>query len=179
MRLGKNYFEEKKSSFLSIEKDLALIIKQIMQNQDLMKMLYYTQPDCLSAKNLSMKEIQGMLHKQIKLIPVIKVDPQCPNYIIITFSNFTPNATNPEFRDFDLNIDILCHPDHWNMGDFALRPYKIAGELDHMFKDKKLTGIGTTQFITGDNLLLYEDLIGFSLTYKVIHGIEDQIDPLS
>jgi hypothetical protein len=32
MRVGKNYFEEKKSSFLSIEKDLALIIKQIMEN---------------------------------------------------------------------------------------------------------------------------------------------------
>ena len=175
MRVGKNYFEEKKSSFLSIEKDLALIIKQIMENQNLMKMLYYTQQDCLKAKDLSKQQIYGMLNKQIKIVPQIKIDTECPTYVLITFTNFTPNATNPEFRDFYMNFDILCHPDHWNLGDFQLRPHKIAGELDAMFRDKKLTGIGTTQFISGDNLLLYDDLIGFTLTYKVIHGIEDEI----
>ena len=47
MKLGKDYFEEKKSSFLSMDKDLAIITQKIMKNQDLLKMLYYTQPDCL------------------------------------------------------------------------------------------------------------------------------------
>jgi hypothetical protein len=42
MKVGKDYFEDKKSSFLSIEKDLSLIIRKMMENQDLMKMLYYT-----------------------------------------------------------------------------------------------------------------------------------------
>ena len=89
MRVGKNYFEEKKSSFLSIEKDLALIIKQIMENQNLMKMLYYTQQDCLKAKNLSKQQIYGMLNKQIKIVPQIKIDTECPTYILITFTNFS------------------------------------------------------------------------------------------
>ena len=42
MKVGKNYFEENKSSFLSMDKDLAIITKKIMKNQDLLKMLYYT-----------------------------------------------------------------------------------------------------------------------------------------
>jgi hypothetical protein len=29
------------------------------------------------------------------------------------------------------------------MKDFALRPYKIAGEIDSMLNKKRLTGIGT------------------------------------
>jgi hypothetical protein len=41
---------------------------------------------------------------------------------------------------------VLCHPDHWNLGNFALRPYKILGELDAMFNEQKLTGIGTLNF---------------------------------
>jgi len=78
----------------------------------------------------------------------------CPIYVIISFDNFTPNATNPEFRDCTLNFDILVHPDHWNLGNFALRPYKIAGELDGMFDKTKMTGIGELQFAGANNLVL-------------------------
>lgn len=179
MRVGKDYFEEGKSSFLSLDKDLALITNKITENQDLLKLLYYTQPDCLQAEDLSPREIISMLHKQIKIIPKIDIITECPNYIIITFDNFTPNATNPEFRDCTINFDIFCHPDHWNLGNFALRPYKIAGEIDRMFNNKKLTGIGETKLLTGNNLVLNDQLMGLSLIYQAIHGIEDEIDPLS
>jgi len=53
-----------------------------------------------------------------------------------------------------INIDILCHPDHWNMGNFQLRPYKIAGEIDSMLDDQRLTGIGKVDLVSGNNLLL-------------------------
>jgi hypothetical protein len=33
------------------------------------------------------------------------------------------------------------------MRDFQLRPYRIAAELDSMFSDRHLTGIGTLQFL--------------------------------
>ena len=39
MKVGKNYFEEGKSSFLSIDKDLAIITEKIMSNQTLLKLL--------------------------------------------------------------------------------------------------------------------------------------------
>jgi hypothetical protein len=40
MRVGQNYFP--KSSFLSIDKNLALIVNKILDNQRLCKLLYYT-----------------------------------------------------------------------------------------------------------------------------------------
>jgi hypothetical protein len=52
MRVGKDYFKVG-SSFLSIEKDFALIAKEMLKNQDLLKLLYYTQPDCLKADDLT------------------------------------------------------------------------------------------------------------------------------
>jgi len=48
----------------------------------------------------------------------------------------------------------LCHPDHWNLGNFQLRPYKIAGYIDAIFNNSKLTGIGTLQFLGCNNLVL-------------------------
>ena len=147
MKVGQNYFP--KSSFLSTDKDLSLIIKKIMENQRLLKMLYYTQKDCLNGKDLTQPQIFYMLDKQIKIVPKIEILEDCPIYIVITFDNYAPNNTNPEFRACTINFDILCHPDHWNLGNFALRPYKIAGEIDAMFNDTRITGIGKTKFIGG------------------------------
>jgi hypothetical protein len=33
------------------------------------------------------------------------------------------------------------------MKDFELRPYRIAAELDSMFNNKRLTGIGDVEFL--------------------------------
>ena len=177
MKVGQDYFP--KSSFLSVDKDFAIIKKKILSNQRLLKMLYYTEKDCLKAKDLTPEQAQSMLHKQIKIIPHIKIDKECPINIIITMDNFVPSVGNPEFRDCNINFDILCHPDHWNMGNFQLRPYKIAGEIDAMINEQYLTGIGKTYFVTGNNLVLNDELMGISLIYHAVHGIEDQVDPLS
>lgn len=179
MKVGKNYFEEGKSSFLSIEKDLSFIANKLLKNDKLCKLLYYTQPDCLKAQDLSIQDKYSLINKQIRIVPKIDISKDCPNYIIIGMDNFTPNEKNPEFRDCTINFDILCHPDHWNLGNFALRPYKIAGEIDAMFNDTKITGIGKTKFIGGNNLVLNDDLMGINIMYRAIHGIEDEINPLS
>lgn len=165
-----------KSSFLSIEKNYALIFEKIMHNQRLLKMLYYTQPDCLSAPNLTKEQIYSMPGKQLKIIPKVELDNNtCPNYILIYISNFSRNYRNPEFRDAILTFDIVCAFDHWNMGDFQLRPYKIAGEIDSMIDKKKLIGIGEANFFSASNLLIGADSGGVSLKYTVIHSIEDKL----
>ena len=137
MKVGIDYFAEGKSSFLSTDKDLSLIINKILGNQKLLKLLYYSQKDCLEAPNLNAEQKLSMLNKQIKIVPKIEIDSQCPIYIIVTFDNYTPNINNPEFRDCTINFDILCHPDHWNLGNFKLRPHKIAGEIDSMLNGEK------------------------------------------
>ena len=50
----------------------------------------------------------------IKLIPKVKMPEheEVKGYIIISYDNFTPNATNPEFRDCTVNFDIICHTDY-------------------------------------------------------------------
>jgi hypothetical protein len=42
-----------KSSFLSTEKDMNIIVDMIVKNNRLKKMLYYTTKDCLQKPNLT------------------------------------------------------------------------------------------------------------------------------
>ena len=44
---------EPKSSFLSVEKDAALILDRIASNQNLQKLLYYNTKDALSRHSLT------------------------------------------------------------------------------------------------------------------------------
>ena len=163
-----------KSSFLSTEKDMNIIVDRIMKNDRLKKMLYYTTRDCLDKPKLTEDETIELFGKQIKIVPKLYVDGSVLNYMIISFDNFTRNANNPEFRDNIIEFDIICHFDQWHMKDFELRPYKIAAELDSMFNGKHLTGIGELEFLGANQMILTDEYAGLCVMYQAIHGEEDK-----
>ena len=167
-------YEPPKSSFLSVDKDLAIICDKIVHNKRLHKYLYYNTENPLEEPDLTEKEIGELFGKQVRIVPKLQINGEALNYIIVSCDNFTSNATNPEFRDNIIEFDIICHFDQWQMKDFELRPYKIAGELDFMLDGKRLTGIGTLEFLGASQLILNDEYAGLCLMYQAIHGIEDK-----
>ena len=163
-----------KSSFLSIEKDLEIITNQFLKNSRLQKLLYYNSPDALNKPSLTEDQALELFKKNIKIIPKLYIDGSVLSYIIISFDNFTPNTENPEFRDNIISFDIICHFDQWQLKDFQLRPYRIAAEIDTMFNDKHLTGIGKLNFLGANQIILNDEFAGVSLMYSAIHGEEDK-----
>ena len=172
-------YEYPHSSFLSVEKDLDIITSTMMKNERFKKLLYYTTPDALERSSLSNKETAELFSKNIKIVPKLYVDGSVLAYVIITFDNFAPNATNPEFRDNIISFDIICHFDQWDLNDFKLRPYKIAAEIDTMFNNKHLTGIGELQFLGANQIILTDEFAGLSVMYAAIHGGEDKKNMLN
>ena len=172
--MKKEVYSYPKSSFLSTEKDMGIIVNMIMKNDRLKKMLHYTSRDCLSKPSLNQDESLALFGKNIKIVPKLYVDGSVLNYIIVSFDNFTQNGTNPEFRDNIIEFDIICHFDQWHMKDFELRPYKIAAELDSMFNGKHLTGIGELQFLGANQMILTDEYAGLCVMYQAIHGEEDK-----
>ena len=181
---------ELKSSFLSCEKDTEGIIRKLFVDSkpysDMLKrLLLINTPDCLNdmtnqvyidkIKNTSIKDLREQGY--IRLEPKIKLkeNEEIKSYIVISFDNFVPNQSNPEFRDCVVMIDILCHTDYWDVGNFRLRPLKIAGYIDGILNNCKLSGIGTFQFIGCNELVLNEELSGYCLMYSAVHGSDDEI----
>lgn len=162
------------SGFLATEKDTALIVNMILKNENLKKMLHYPTADCLQKPRLSEEETFALFGNQIKIVPQIRVDEEVQTYLLITFDDFVGNATNPEFRDSIIYFDIVCPYDQWHLKDFELRPFKIAGELDSMFNDKHLTGIGTLQFMGARRFTVNDHFGGLCVMYNTVHGGEDR-----
>ena len=177
--MKKEVYKYPKSSFLGLEKDMDIIMNLILKNENLKKMLYYTTPDCLNRSNLTEEETLKLFGKNIKIVPKLQVDGEVMNYIIISFDNFATNAKNPEFRDNIIEFDIICHFDEWHLKDYQLRPYRIAAELDSMLNEKRLTGIGKIEFLSGNQMILTDEYAGLCLIYQIIHGEEDKINTLN
>lgn len=172
-------YEYPHSSFLSVEKDLDIITSTMMKNERFKKLLYYTTADALDRENLTTVQTAELFKKNIKIVPKLYVDGSVLAYIIISFDNFVPNATNPEFRDNVISFDIICHFDQWDLNDFKLRPYKIAAEIDTMFNNKHLTGIGELQFMGANQIILTDEFAGLSLMYAAIHSEDDKKNMLN
>lgn len=162
-----------KSSFLSINKDMKLLVDKIMANERLCKLLYYTDSEALNKPKLTDEQKISLFNKQIRLVPKLYVDTPVLNYIIITFDNFI-ESDNPEFRDNIIEFDIICHFDQWQLKDFDLRPYRIAAELDTMLNKQRLTGIGLVEFYGAKEILLTDEFAGVCLMYTTYHGNEDK-----
>lgn len=172
MKVGET-FNQPESSFLILEKDFERLADKMLQNPRLLKLIYYREPDALKRPNLTAAQKVALIGKEIRIVPYLDIIKDCPISIAIVANNFFPNASNPQFRDYTLNFHILCHPDHWNMGNFQLRPYKIAGELDAMFNKSKMTGIGELQFRGATNLVMNGQWMGLTLTYRSVQSTED------
>ena len=166
-------FKTPESSFLSLEKDLSIIVDLILKNNNLKKLLYYTTPDCLNKPNLTEDQSLELIGNNIKIVPKIYVNPRIENYLFIRFNNFVP-STNPEFRTNLIEFDILCHMSQWQLKDFQLRPYRIAAEIDSMLQNKRLTGIGNIEFVSAVDQNLDDEYVGVCLRYRVYHGGEDK-----
>lgn len=178
------------SSFLSIEKDIERILTKLffenqIQNRQLLRLLVIPMKDCLTnTTNEEYKELVAKTSLQtlirdgyVKLAPKIPMPEheKVKSYIIISFDNFTPNSENPQFRDCTIHFDIISHTDYWSMDNFQIRPIKIAGYIDGILNNTKLTGIGTLNFIGCNEIVLDEVLSGYTLSYRAIHGSDDSI----
>lgn len=177
--MKKNQYEYPKSSFLGMAKDTSLIINKILSNKLVLKLLYYTTADWQSKPDLTSEQIKSLFeNKQISNIPKVIVDKEKANYLRITYDAFTPNATNTFYRDHIIEIKIICHFEDWDINDFELRPYRIAGELDSMLDGQHLTGIGQLTFIGADQDVYDDEFGGVTLRYLAIRGNEDKVGEL-
>lgn len=161
------------SSFLSVEKDLDIIISKICQNQRLLKLLYYNVPNALAQPALSDDQLEEVIKNNIKLVPKTYVEDEYHNYLIIKFDNFL-TGLNPEFRNNTIEFDILCNYENWQLDGYALRPIKIMAEIDSMFNGARLTGAGLTEFGGATDIIATDQMAGYCIFFNVIHGGEDE-----
>lgn len=151
-----------------------LIANKLMNNKKICRLLkYQTRDPFLDIDPVTGKaqpDVDGaeLINKQILIVPKVFDDStEKMSYIVSVFDDFVVNQLNPEFKLTTLRFDIACPYDEWLLNHTSLRPYLIMEEIDKMFNEGKLKGIGTLQFYRADNLTLSPWIGGYSMRYKI------------
>ena len=189
MRAKTNTFSELfRSSFYSCEKDSETILRRLFlesepYSTELKKLLVINTKDCLDNSNQNYNviaqntSINDLIEGQyITLDPRIQLGEheEMKSYIVLSYDHFTPTS-NPHYRDHTIHFDILCPTQEWNIGDLRQRPLKIAGIIDGLLNEARLSGIGTLKFSGMTELLINNDLAGYSLSFKATNGNDDKL----
>ncbi len=175
------------SSFLSCEKDTELILNKLFMesrqySEWLKRLLIINTKDCLNPKIKRYDEIvnsytvKDLIDKQyIRLTPRLEFNEHedVQSYILLSYDNFTTNGKNEQFRDCMINFDIICHTKQWDLENFRVRPLMIAGYIDGILNLGKLSGVGETYFLGCNELILDQNLAGYTVSYQVVHFSED------
>ena len=144
------------------------IANKLMQNQRLCRLLKYQVRDPFDEKKYEDVDGVDLLNKQIMITPKIwDESTEKTSYIVGLFNTFTANALNPDYKIDTISFDIACPYDEWVLNDVSLRPYLIMQEIDTMFNEAKMAGIGTLQFYRADPLALTPYIGGYSMYYKI------------
>jgi hypothetical protein len=156
-----------KLNFIDVGYDLKRILDKILTNNTLVKLLYYNDTNVSTKTNLTNAQKIALIGDYIKIVPKLPKDIETKNYIVIQMDRFTTSGDDSRFKSFILSFDILCHSDNWVMDDYMLRPFKIMQELDTMFNMSKLHSLGPINFVSANQLVINENLMGYSLNYTV------------
>lgn len=184
------YQGEFRSSFLSCEKDTEAIIKKLFVDSrpysDMLKrLLLINTKDCLYdtvnpkyndiIKHTSIQDLRDKGYIRFEPKILMGENEEVKSYIRISYDHFVPSK-NEHFRDCIVEIDIICHPEYWDLGEYRMRPLKIAGYIDGILNNNKLSGIGILNFAGCNEIILDENLAGYCLMYTATHGSDDYIE---
>ena len=144
------------------------IANKIMQNQRVCRLLKYEVRDPFDKNKYPDVDGLDLLVKQLLIVPKIFDDStEKMSYVTAVFSNFIVNAMNPDYKISTIRFDIACPYEEWMLSEHSLRPYLIMQEIDDMFNQAQMSGIGTLSFVRADALTLTPWIGGYSMIYQI------------
>ena len=175
-----------KSTFLSHAEDQETIWRKLFvesrpYSDMLEKLLIINTPDCLDrTQDQYQRKIEQYTIKDLHDNQYIKATPklsfgeheEVKSYIMLDFDDFSPSE-NPRYRNCVISFTIISQLDYWELEDYQLRPWMIAGYVDGIMNDTRLSGIGKLQFLGAQQLVLNEYLGGVMLRYSASHSEAD------
>lgn len=161
--------ENTQRRFSVMGENAFIIANKLMQNQRICRLLKYQTRNPFE-KTEKQPDVDGteLINKQILIVPKIYDDStEKMSYIVSVFDKFSVNTFNPEFKLSTVRFDIACPYDEWLLNDSSLRPYLIMEEIDKMFNESHLKGIGNLQFSMASALTLSPWIGGYSMRYEI------------
>ena len=148
--------------------NLQKIFKRLQANQNLLKLLYYTDKDPLNQPDLTEEQIKKeVFEKLIKIVPRVGPEDTAQSLISLRVVRGRPVNSNNEFENTAISVEIFTPLTQWLIKDESLRPFKIMGEIKKSLKDKTINGMGIIKYTGYDLNFLTDEISAYEMTFNI------------
>lgn len=137
-----------------IGENLQKIISRLMANDQLVKLLYYTDKDPYSNGALTeTQKREEVYEKLIKIVPRVGPKETANSMVVVKVSAARKDPMNQEFKNVYVEVEVFVPMTQWIIKDTNLRPFAILGEVQKSLDGKTINGLG--KMVGGDFNLNY------------------------
>lgn len=122
--------------------NLQKIHSRLLANDDLIKLLYYTEQNPLDQPSLDDEKKKKLFNDLICIVPKMGTREDSRSVIALYIPKASQLSGNKEFKNVIIAIDILVPLDQWIIKDNNLRPFSIMGQIQNSLNNKTVNGLG-------------------------------------
>lgn len=148
--------------------NLQKIVKRLLANDDLVKLLYYEQDDPMGQPALSMEmKEQEVFEKLIKTVPRVGTKDTAKSVIVVYVQKAGKLSGNKEFRNVRILVDVIVPLTQWYIRDTNFRPFAILGQVQSSLDDKTVNGLGKISGGDFELNFVTDDVICYQQIYEI------------
>lgn len=147
--------------------NLQKICSRLLANDELVKLLYYTELDPLAQTNLTEEEKQKLFNDLICVVPRVGTREDCRSVVAVYVPSATGLSGNAEFKTVTIAIDVFVPLTQWIIKNSNLRPFAIMGEIQKSLCGKTINGLGKIKGGDFDLTLLTDEMSSYRLMFSI------------
>lgn len=152
--------------FTDLGRALNKIAQKLNSDQELRRLLKYMQSDPLSTGYDDIDMSISLINKNILIVPKLSTKEVVESFILIAIPTFEVDS-NLDFTSATITVDVICPLDKWLIDDICPRPFKIMDRISDLLEGSRVTGIGTLNFVTGSQSVIYEGVSDHQMVFEV------------
>lgn len=147
---------------------LQKVVIRLMANQNLLKLLYYSDKDPFNCPDLTDEQIENeIFDKLVKIVPRLGPTETAQSFLSIRVTHGRRLLANKEFQNIELAIEIFVPLTQWKIKDTNLRPFSIMGEVQKSLNGKVIDGLGRLESGDFDINFLTDEMSCYEMTFDL------------
>ena len=148
--------------------NIQKIVRRLMANDELVKLLYHENDDPLGQSPLSEEEkSKEVFERLIKTVPRVGTKDTAKSVVVIYVQRASKLSGNKEFRNVRILCDVIVPLTQWYIKDTNFRPFAILGELQKSLDDKTINGLGKISGGDFELNFVTDDVICYQQIYEI------------
>lgn len=154
-------------NFAELGNTIFTIASKLLENEQLLKLLYYTNDNPLSQSAITEEQKQDILSKNILVTPDLpeQTDTIYP-WISIGLDNIENDNNNERFNTVQVIFTVVCPLSLWKIKNGSLRPFLIMSCIDSLLNGKSIPGIGKVVLMGAKRFTLNREISGYTIVYE-------------